>query len=178
MNSNRANDDHVHDYHTDEASPQHFRDEVPEPSVADNSDLQIRSSVSSSDDDLENGGLNAKLPVWLRESSRSFHFRWVPLPLRKLGRFINEWSKGPRPRQKQRITPFFPWIQEAPLKFVDAFLPSFWHKAAALALIFGAWLLTFSLILRDSASSGNIEGYGKPSAIWCGQTYWYRSGQL
>lgn len=117
-------------------------------------------------------GHRLPLPVWMRESSKSFHWKWVPLPMRRVARAIAAWSKGPDPPQIQRIRPFFPSIQEAPIRLLDRFFPKKKHKAAFLVFFYFCWLLTFSLVLHHSASAGEIEGYGQPSPIWCGAGYW------
>ena len=117
-------------------------------------------------------GHRLPLPVWMRESSKSFHWKWVPLPLRRVARAVAAWSKGPDPPQIQRIRPFFPSIQEAPVRLFDRFFPKKKHKAAFLVLFYFCWILTFSLVLHHSASAGEIEGYGQPSPIWCGAGYW------
>lgn len=146
----------------------------PEPSITESNDLHIRSPTP---DDGENGYL--PLPVWMRESSKSFRWKWMPLPFRKLARSVghyasaaNRWSHGPEEAQIQKIEPWFPLVQEAPLWLVERFLYKRLYKVAALLLFYAAWLLTFCLIIRDSASSGNIEGFGVPSSIWCGANFW------
>jgi len=129
--------------------------------------LHVHSASPEPDD-----GHRIPLPVWMRESSKSFHWKWVPLPLRRVARAIAAWSKGPDPPQIQKIRPFFPSIQEAPIELLDRFFPKKKHKAALLVLFYSCWLLTFSLVLHHSASAGVIEGYGQPSPIWCGAGYW------
>ena len=140
----------------------------PEASTPGSSEMDIRSLSSSHAE--ENRGL--PLPVWLRESSQSFHWRWAPLRIRHAARAIIDWSRGPDPPRKQHITPFFPAIQETPAKFIDKHLPKRRHKAALLAFLYFSWLLTFVLVLNHSAKAGNIKGYGKPQSIWCGATFW------
>ena len=144
-----------------------WQDDGPQPSTADSTDLHVRSSALS---DIENG--HASLPVWLRESSKSFHWKWVPLPVRHLARHTAAWSKGPDPPQIQSITPFFPYVQEMPLRLVDRYLPKKIQKVEALITLYAAWLLTFVLVLRHSSFSGEIEGYGLPAPIWCGANLW------
>ena len=147
----------------------------PEPSLTESNDLHVRSPIPS---DAEEDG-HLPLPVWMRESSKSFRWRWIPLPLRKSARnisyyagVVNKWSYGPEEAQIQRIEPFFPLVQEAPLWLVERFLPKRPHKIGALLVLYLAWLMTFCLIIRESASSGNIEGYGVPNPIWCGANFW------
>jgi len=142
------------------------QDNGPQASSPGSSDMHMRSE--SSDD----GHNQFPLPVWLRESSKSFHWRWVPVPVRQAARAVVAWSKGPDPPQIQKIRTFFPSIQEAPAKLIDRHFPKRRHKTALLALFYSCWLLTFILVLHHSAQAGNIEGYGKPQPIWCGASFW------
>lgn len=145
------------------------RDEGPEASTPSGSDMHIRSGLS------DGGEGYFPVPVWLHESSKSFHWKWVPLRARKVARAVAAWSKGPDPPQIQRITPFFPFIQEAPAYMIERYLPKILHKAGLLAIFYFCWLLTFTLVLDHSAKAGNISGYGKPQSIWCGASFWYVS---
>jgi len=142
-------------------------DDGPEPSNASRSPMRMRSESPVP----HNGG--RPMPLWLHESSKSFHWRWVPLDLRKVAWRMAKWSKGPDPPQIQKITPFFPSIQEAPARLISKYFRHTIHKAALLLFFYFCWLLTFSLVLNHSATAGYIEGYGKPSPIWCGASYWY-----
>ena len=112
------------------------------------------------------------LPVWLRESAKTFKFRWVPLPLRKAGRATADWIKGPIPPKELRVRPWFPMVQEAPIKLLDKYVPKRRHRLMLLALFYACWLLTWSLMLAHNSTSGYIKGYGKPSNIWCGASFW------
>ncbi|KAL8698557.1 MAG: hypothetical protein Q9224_001797 [Gallowayella concinna] len=147
------------------------QDGGPEPSTSGSSTLQVRSRAGSSDYE-DSHHPDGPIPVWLRESSSSFHFRWVPYPLRHLARSLADWIKGPSPPRIQRITPFFPSIQSAPVNLVSKYFPKPFHKALLLTFFLFTWALTFSLVLKRSASAGNIPGYGKPTPIWCGASYW------
>lgn len=146
------------------------QDGGPKSSMTASSSLDFRSRGSS--DVGDNNGAHGSLPVWMRESSKSFHWRWVPYQLRHLGRAVAAWTKGPEPPQIQRIAPIFPWIQEAPVRTIAKYFPRAVHKAGLLTLFLFCWLLTFSLVLHRSASAGNVKGYGKPQPIWCGASYW------
>lgn len=141
-------------------------DEGPAPSYTDSPLMQVRSASP------ETQHRRLPLPVWMRESSKSFHWKWVPLPVRNAARFVASWSKGPDPPQIQKITPIFPSVQEAPIKLVDRYLSERKHKGALLAFVLFTWTLTFSLVLHHSATSGDIKGYGRPQKIWCGASYW------
>ena len=141
-------------------------DDGPEASANTSPHMHIRSGSAN----LEYGQL--PLPVWYRESSSSFHWRWIPYRLRQMARSVATWTKGPDPPQIQKITPFFPKIQRSPVDLMEKYLPKKRHKAALLAFFYFGWTLTFSLVLNHSASAGNIKGYGRPESIWCGASYW------
>lgn len=112
------------------------------------------------------------LPVWMRESAKSFRYRWVPAPLRQAGRAIANWVKGPKPPRELKIHPWFPKIQEAPIKFLEKYVPKRKHRAYLLLALYIAWFLTWSLMLKHNATSGYIKGYGRPSNLWCGASFW------
>lgn len=113
------------------------------------------------------------LPVWVRESSKSFRWRWVPLPLRKAGRAIARWVKGPIPPSPLLLTPLFPQIQELPHRFLDRFLPKRRYKTFLLLLLYICWFIPWTVVLVHSRSGGYIEGYGQPQTLSCATTFWY-----
>ena len=168
MNPGNHNNDAEDSALLNEQPPWHYedRDDGPQASTPGGSDMHVQSGLADAGDG------QFPLPIWLRESSRSFHWRWVPFRIRQAARAVVAWSKGPDPPQIQKITPFLPRIQEAPVTFIDNQLPNRRHKAALLAFFYFCWLLTFVLVLHHSAHAGNIEGYGKPQSIWCGASFW------
>ena len=120
------------------------------------------------------------LPVWLRESSKSFYWGWVPVRIRQAARTVAKWAEGPNPPQIQKIHPWFPRVQRFLPTVIDTYFPQRRHKAALLGFFYFCWLLTFSLVLNKSAQAGQIKGYGQPQSIWCGghllgQRQWMRS---
>ncbi|KKZ64470.1 hypothetical protein EMCG_09541 [[Emmonsia] crescens] len=121
---------------------------------------------------IEPSSTTLPVPIWLSESSKSFHWRWVPLPLRKTARSTVKWLKGPDPPRVLLLNPLFPSIQSAPIKLVDRFFPKRKYKIGLLLAVYFTWFLPWALVLRNSASGGNIEGYGKPAPISCGASYW------
>jgi LCCL domain len=131
--------------------------------------LHIRSASESSDSQTRP---TLPLPVWMRESAKSFRFRWVPLPLRKAGRATAAWIKGPVPPRELKIIPLFPHIQEAPIRFLDRYFPKKRHRIFFLLVFYASWFLTWSLILRAHSTSGFITGYGRSTNIWCGANFW------
>ncbi|CAG8151121.1 unnamed protein product [Penicillium olsonii] len=116
------------------------------------------------------------LPVWLQESSKSFRWGWVPLPIRKVGRATANWVKGPDPPHMLLLTPLFPRVQELPVQYLDRWLPKRKHKTALLLVLYASWFLPWFLILLHSRSSGYIEGYGRPQTLSCSTNFWYVTG--
>ncbi|KIV93011.1 hypothetical protein PV10_04256 [Exophiala mesophila] len=131
-------------------------------------DLHIR-TASEASETTPNPPL---LPVWLRESAASFKFRWVPLPVRKASRAVATWVKGPVPPRVLRIDPYFPKIQQAPLRLLDHVAPSRKHRFILLIALYAAWFLTWSLMVKHHSTSGYIKGYGRPKNLWCGASFW------
>lgn len=122
--------------------------------------------------DVEAG---SALPIWLQESSKSFRWGWVPLPLRKAGRATVNWIKGPDPPHTLLLKPLFPRLQELPVQYLEHFFPKRKQKIALLLLLYTSWFLPWFLVLLHSRSSGYIEGYGQLQTLSCGSTFWYVS---
>lgn len=120
-------------------------------------------------DDVESG---SALPIWLQESSKSFRWRWVPLPLRKIGRATAAWIKGPDPPHMLLLKPFFPRLQELPVQYLDRYFPKRRHKISLLMLLYFAWFLPWFLVLLHSRSAGYIQGYGRPQTLSCATNFW------
>jgi hypothetical protein len=83
-----------------------------------------------------------------------------------------DWTKGPNPPRIWKIEPAFPSINTAPLQLLDTYLPSAVHRFWLYAACCTLWLLSFSIILSTSASEGELPGYGQPTRITCGFTFW------
>ncbi|GAB1193010.1 LCCL domain-containing protein [Aspergillus pseudonomiae] len=112
------------------------------------------------------------IPVWLRESSKSFKWGWVPLPIRKVARATANWVKGPDPPHDLLLKPLFPHIQELPVRYLERFFPKRKHKIALLGLFYLTWFLPWTIILLHSRSAGYIEGFGRPETLTCRTTLW------
>lgn len=119
--------------------------------------------------DVESG---SPLPIWLQESSKSFRWGWVPLPLRKAGRSTANWVKGPDPPHMLLLKPLFPRIQELPVQYLDRFFGKRKQKGLLLGLLYLSWFLPWFLVLLHSRSSGYIEGYGQLQTLSCTTNFW------
>lgn len=122
------------------------------------------------------GGLR-RLPIWIQESSKSFRWGWVPLPLRKAGRAVVRWVKGPEPPHELLFRPLFPNIQALPVTYFERLFPKRKQKIAVLLFLYFSWFLSWFLVLLHSASSGYIEGYGRPQTLSCSASFWYGKPQ-
>lgn len=151
-----------------------YRDEEPEiPALTDDEgdvesqspELHIRSSSESSEYGLP-------IPAWLRQSGKPTKTRWIPARIKRAGTTIATFVKGPQPPRVLKIEPYFAKIQEAPIKFLDRYVPKRKHRAVLLVAFFALWFLIWSLLLKLHSGTGEIRGYGKPSNIWCGATFW------
>ncbi|KAJ5689227.1 hypothetical protein N7462_003619 [Penicillium macrosclerotiorum] len=112
------------------------------------------------------------LPVWLQESSKSFRWGWVPLPIRKAGRVTASWIKGPDPPHMLLLKPLFPRIQELPVQYLDHFFPKRKQKMGLLFVLYLSWFLPWFLVLLHSRSAGYIEGYGQLQTLSCSTNFW------
>ena len=120
--------------------------------------------------DVEAG---SPLPVWLQESSKSYRWAWVPLPLRKAGRATANWVKGPDPPHTLLLKPLFPRLQELPVQYLEHFLPKRKYKIFLLILLYVSWFLPWFLLIVHSRSDGFIEGYGQLQTLSCSSNLWY-----
>jgi hypothetical protein len=111
-------------------------------------------------------------PRFLQDLGAYRKWRWVPSSFRRLGKTVKTWAKGPQPPQIQVIKPLFPAIQEAPLRILDIYLPKWKHRLALLLAFYFCWILTFGLVFHQGTFASDIEGYGKPAEIGCGDTFW------
>lgn len=111
-------------------------------------------------------------PRFLQDLGPYRRWKWVPPSLRRLGKKVKIWAKGPQPPQIQKIKPLFPVIQEAPIRLLDIYLPEWKHRLGLLLAFYFCWMLTFGLVFRQGMFATDVEGYGKPAEIGCGNTFW------
>ena len=111
-------------------------------------------------------------PRFMQDQSSYRYLKWVPMPVRRVGKAAARWAKGPDPPQIHTIKPLFPFIQEAPIRLLDRYVPKRWHRIMLLLGFYFLWILTFALVMRESTFATEIEGWGVPGNIGCGNTYW------
>ncbi|KAF2094449.1 LCCL domain-containing protein [Rhizodiscina lignyota] len=121
-----------------------------------------------SDDELGESSEDDLSPEQLKHSV----LRYIPPRIRKAGKAVARWTKGPNPPRIYKIKPIFPQVQEAPIKLLDRYLPKKRHKFLLLIAFYFLWLLCFSLVLHKSAFSSDVPGYGSPVRLSCGASYW------
>lgn len=129
----------------------------------------------ATDDPLPEYQDTTVFPVWLRESSKSFRWGWMPLPFRKAGWAVVRWVKGPVPPRTLLLKPLFPRLQELPAHYLNRLFPKRWHKIVLLLLLYVSWFLPWFLVMFHARTSGYIEGYGRPQTLSCTSTYWSSS---
>jgi hypothetical protein len=85
------------------------------------------------------------------------------------------WAKGPRPPQIQAISPWFPSVQEAPLRLLDRCLPTSKGRITLFFAFYIGWISLFAVLLLQSTYASEIEGFGMPVPIRCEDTIWLSS---
>lgn len=111
-------------------------------------------------------------PRFIQDQRQYRYTKWVPVSTRRAMKELARWAEGPEPPHIHSITPLLPWIQEAPIRILDCYLPKRGHKIILLVTFYLCWIFTFALVMRESAFATEIEGYGTPGNIGCGNTYW------
>ncbi|KAL2266291.1 hypothetical protein VTJ83DRAFT_5643 [Remersonia thermophila] len=136
----------------------------------DHPDAPIRSAARR--ENLEQEDDRPPTPRFLQDEGSWKRFKWVPYPVRRVVGFVVNWTRGPPNPVRYRIVPLFPRVQHAPIALVDKYLPRKRHRALAVFLFLGLWLLAFALVMRHGQATSEIEGWGKPTKISCGAAYW------
>jgi len=135
---------------------------------------EVSSAAAIDDNHAISREIEEDSPLPLRESMEAEtsprYLRWVPRRIRRISRILATWSKGPQPPQPQTIKPWFPVIQEAPIRLLNRFLPKRKQRFLLLMIVYAAWAVTFGLVLRESTFATDIEGFGEPISIGCGNT--------
>ncbi|KAI1749169.1 hypothetical protein F4782DRAFT_514792 [Xylaria castorea] len=127
------------------------------------------------DSDNSEYPLDPVTPRFMQDQATQKRWRWVPYPARRVAGTVVRWIKGPPNPRIWKIDPFFPAIQHAPLRLLDRVLPAKRHRLWLFFAYFAAWILTFALVFWHGQVASEIEGWGEPSDISCGVTYWSKN---
>ena len=111
-------------------------------------------------------------PRFLQDQGSYRHLRWVPTSIRRVGKAAARWAKGPSPPHIHTIQPLFPYVQEATIRLLETYAPKKRHKITLLIGVYISWIFTFAIVLRQGTIATEIEGFGSPVEIGCGNTYW------
>ncbi len=114
-------------------------------------------------------------PRFMQDQTAWKRLKWVPYPARRAVDAVVRWIKGPQTPRVWKIDPFFPKIQHAPLHLLDRVLPAKRHRLWLFFAFFAAWILTFALVFWRAQIASEIDGWGEPSDISCGVTYWSKN---
>ncbi|CAD6443389.1 55bec5f3-6be3-4d6f-a4be-d14b204e2294 [Sclerotinia trifoliorum] len=145
---------------------QHYTDNNhPDDPIEDPTLTQLLPMNEISDDD-------SPTPRFLQDQSSYRYLKWVPIPIRRVSKQAVHWAKGPEPPHINVIKPWFPWFQEAPLRILDRYIPKRRHRISLLIASYFCWILTFALVLRQGTFATEIEEWGVPGNIGCGNAYW------
>lgn len=112
-------------------------------------------------------------PRFMQDQSTYKYMKWVPLPVRRVSKALVKWAKGPAAPRNHTIKPLFPNIQEAPIRLLDHFVPKRRHRIVLLITFYFCWILTFAMVMQRGTVATEIEGWGTPANIGCGNTYWW-----
>jgi hypothetical protein len=111
-------------------------------------------------------------PRFIQDRGSYKYMKWVPVPVRRISKALAIWAKGPNPPHIHTIRPVLPSIQELPIRLLDQYILKRRHRIALLVGYYFLWMLTFAFIMRQSTFATEIEGWGPPGNIGCGNTYW------
>ncbi|KFY42087.1 hypothetical protein V494_02605 [Pseudogymnoascus sp. VKM F-4513 (FW-928)] len=111
-------------------------------------------------------------PRFLQQDGTYRKYPWIPTRVERYSKAVARWVKGPEPPRRHHIKPWFPKVQEAPIRFLDTYVPKKKARLALLLFFYLCWGLTWGLMMRYSTMAADIGSYGQPVAIDCGATFW------
>ncbi|KAI0426221.1 hypothetical protein F5Y09DRAFT_319469 [Xylaria sp. FL1042] len=131
--------------------------------------------VTPLDSDGSACSADAITPRFMQDQTAWKRLKWVPYPARRVVDTVVRWIKGPQTPRIWKIDPFFPKIQHAPLRLLDRLVPAKRHRLWLFFAYFAAWILTFALVYWQGQVASEVDGWGEPSDISCGVTYWSKN---
>jgi hypothetical protein len=63
-------------------------------------------------------------------------------------------------------------VQHFPIHIVNRIAPRPFHKFILLVILYAAWIAAFATFVTKNSAADDILGYGQPSRLGCGATYW------
>ncbi|EGY17624.1 hypothetical protein VD0002_g351 [Verticillium dahliae] len=144
-------------------------------SAADHPDAPIPDSTTTAQQRRElevEDDSSTSTPRFLQDDRNGKRWKWVPYPVYRLWKATATWAQGPQNPRDWKIKPVFPRIQEYPLLLVEKYLPKRKQRLAVVFFYVAIWAVTFALVKRAETLATEIEGWGTPSEIGCGATYW------
>lgn len=96
----------------------------------------------------------------------------IPEPVKRASEVVVIWVKGPQPPRIYKIHPYFPQIQEAPLRLLDRYAPKRMQRFWLLIVFYFFWILSFSIVLHKSSFASDVPGYGSPIRLGCTASFW------
>lgn len=111
-------------------------------------------------------------PRFLQDEGAWKRWKWMPYPVRKTIKAVATWAQGPADARPHKITPLFPGVQQAPLRLLDRYIPRRRHRLWLILAYFAVWIVSYALVMRQGLKSTEVEGWGEPAEIGCGNTYW------
>lgn len=149
---------------------------------ADSSDITAVASSSSTaqtdgtieevvvrDDDSDS---SPPTPRFLQDEGAWKRWKWIPYPVRRTVKTAARWARGPPNPRDYRITPLYPTVQHAPLRLLDRFVPQRRHRLWLIFAYSAVWIVSYALVMRQGLKATEVEGWGTPADIGCGNTYW------
>ncbi|KAH8909110.1 hypothetical protein BR93DRAFT_911015 [Coniochaeta sp. PMI_546] len=132
-------------------------------------DGTIEEVVVRDDDDSDS---SPPTPRFLQDEGAWKNWKWVPYPVRRTCKTVARWARGPPNARAYKITPLFPIVQHSPLRLLDRFIPQRTHRIWLILAYFAVWIVSYALVMRQGLKATEIEGWGAPADIGCGNTYW------
>ncbi|CZT05923.1 related to LCCL domain protein [Rhynchosporium agropyri] len=111
-------------------------------------------------------------PRFMQDQASYRYMKWVPTSVRRLSKSTIKWAKGPDPPHIHTVETTLPIIQEFPTRLLHYYIPKRRHRIVLLVAFYFTWILTFSVVMQKSTVATEIEGWGTPGNIGCGDTYW------
>lgn len=127
--------------------------------------VRFDDSLDLPDDEAEHGLLTGR-------SSRNADLGAEFSPSSRRSGRCASFLRGPNPPRKYRIEPFWKSWQTAPIRIIDRWLPTQKSQLIALTVLLALWATIFLTILDWSIVRPEVQGYGAPNRLSCGDRLW------